>query len=706
MRLMPTCLTLAVAALALGACVRGGKIDAGKLENPPAGDWLSYGRTYDEQRFSPLTKIDTSNVGKLSLAWHQDLDTTRGQEATPLESNGVLYVSTAWSKVKAYDAKTGKLKWAYDPKVPGEWGVKACCDVVNRGVALYDGKVYVGTLDGRLVALDARTGTPVWTTQTFDRSKSYSITGAPRIVKGKVLIGAGGAEYNMRGFISAYDAETGKLAWRFWTVPGDPAKTDGQPSDKPLKQIAAKTWAPGTWKLGGGGTVWDTIVYDPKLDLLYFGTDNGDPWNQGYRGGEGDNLFLTSIIAVKPETGEYVWHYQVNPGDEWDYSATQPLMLADLKIDGQVRQVIMQAPKNGFFYVLDRKTGQLISAKTIVPINWATGMDMKTGRPILNPEARYSETHKGWTGEPGPLGAHSWNPMAFSPQTGLVYIPTNESSFPYLADTAFKPHPIGLNLGIDLTGGPMQPDDIAAQKAALAATKGYLLAWDPVSQKEVWRADHVGPANGGVVATAGGLVIQGTYDGKLEAYRADDGKKLWSYDVQAPVIAAPMTYETGGEQYVAVMTCGGGAYALSAGFTGLKAGRPNKLCRVLAFKLGGTDKLPPAPKEPLPPWNPPPLTASPAKVLAGYQLYGHFCGICHGAGAVSAGILPDLRRTPLLAGDGFFDVVLKGALEENGMVSFAKVLDHDQVDSIRAYLIKRAHDAKDEAAKGEELSAG
>ena len=543
-----------------------------------------------------------------------------------------------------------------------------------------------------------------WTNRIFDAAKSYATTGAPRIVKGKVIIGAGGAEFNNRGFVAAFDADSGKEIWRFWTVPGDPSRSDGQPSDKPLKAIAAKTWVGDTWKLGGGGTVWDAVAYDPELDLLYFGTDNGDPWNQGYRGKTGDNLFLTSIIAVRPETGKYVWHYQLNPGDEWDYSATQPLMLADLTIEGQARKVIMQAPKNGFFYVLDRKTGELLSAKTFVSVNWAKGIDPRTGRPIENPQARYSDTGKSWLGVPGPLGGHSWNPMAFSPRTGLVYIPVNEAGFPYQEDMAFKHEPVGLNLGLDLSGGGQDPD-YNARKGQLAGLKGYLLAWDPVNQKEAWRADHPGPANGGVVATAGNLVFQGSYDGKFSAYTADTGKLLWRFDAQAPIMAAPMTYEVDGTQYVAVMTCGGGAYALSAGLMGLKSGHPHKLCRVMAFKLNGAARLPPAPADAKRVLNPPPLTATPAQVQEGFTLYGHFCGICHGASAISGSVLPDLRYTPLLASDSFFDVVLAGALKDQGMVSFQTVLTHDQAASIRAYLIKRAHETQENQAKGQDLSA-
>ena len=337
-------------------------IDAARLTaaDKEAGNWMSYGRTYDEQRFSPLQQVTAGNVAQLGLAWHYDLDAVhRAQESTPLVIDGVMYVTTAWSKVVALDARTGKELWRYDPKVPGEWGVNACCDVVNRGVAAWKGKLYLGTLDGRLVALDAATGKPAWEVLTVDRAYRYTITGAPRVIKDKVIIGNGGAEFGVRGYVSAYDADTGKLVWRFYTVPGDPTK----PFESPALEKAAKTWNGQWWKEGGGGTVWDSVAYDPKLDLLYIGTGNGAPWNRASRSpGGGDNLYLSSIMALKADTGEYVWHYQTTPGETWDFTATQHLILADITIDGRARQVIMQAPKNGFFYVLDRATGELISA--------------------------------------------------------------------------------------------------------------------------------------------------------------------------------------------------------------------------------------------------------------------------------------------------------------------------------------------------------
>ena len=410
-----------------------------------AGNWLTHGRTYSEQRFSPLNEINDRNAVKLGLAWYFDLDTNRGQEATPLVVDGVMYFTTAWSEVFAVKAATGSLLWSYDPKVPKAWGVNACCDAVNRGVAIRQGKVYTGTLDGRLIALDAATGKPVWQQLTIDPKWRYTITGAPRIVKGKVLIGNGGAEFGVRGYVSAYDAETGKLVWRFYTVPGDPST----PFEQPVLKRAAKTWGGEWWKIGGGGTVWDAIVYDPELDLVYIGVGNGGPWNEKYRGSGGDNLFTCSIVALKPDTGEYVWHYQEVPSDDWDYDADEQIMLADLPIEGKTRRVILHAPKDGFFYVIDRETGTLISAKPFTTVNWATGIDLKTGRPIESPTARYPRGNSPPI-IPGPAGAHSWQPMSYSPLTGLVYIPVNDVGFNFKSPREFEFKNEAPNFGIDM----------------------------------------------------------------------------------------------------------------------------------------------------------------------------------------------------------------------------------------------------------------
>jgi quinohemoprotein ethanol dehydrogenase len=655
------------------------KVDAARMKSADrdAANWLSYGRTYSEQRFSPLAKITSDNVKQLGLAWFADLDTNRGQQATPLIIDGVMYVSTAWSLVKAYDAASGKLLWSYDPEVPRELGVKGCCDVVNRGVAAWNGKIYVGTFDGRLVALDAATGKPVWSVVTGDQSQAFTITQAPRVIKGRVVIGMSGGEYGIRGYISAYDAETGKLAWRFYTVPGDPSK----PFENKAMAMAAKTWSGEWWKLGGGGTVWDAISYDPDLNLVYFGVGNGIEWARNYRtANKGDNLFLSSIVALNADTGAYVWHYQATPGEEWDFDAVQQLVLADLTIDGKRRKVLMQANKNGFFYVLDRKTGKLISAKTFIPINWASGVDPKTGRPLENPGIHYSETGKPVRMMPGPLGAHSWQPMAFNPNTGLVYIPAQEIGQEFVPVKDFKPSTMGWNLGVAAASTP--------------GVKGRLLAWDPVHQKEAWRVEYLGPWNGGVLTTAGNLVAQGDAAGNFNVYRADSGEKLWSMSAQSAVMAGPMAYEVNGDQYIAVMSGWGGGYPLMQGKDAAKSGNLRNVSRVLVFKVGGTATLPALAPEQKLVLNPPPATADAATVAAGHALYGQYCGVCHGENAVGGGVVPDLRASSFLGNDFFYEIVLNGAMKDAGMAPFKAVLDQKDATAIRAYLIKRANEDK------------
>jgi quinohemoprotein ethanol dehydrogenase len=662
-------------------------VDANRLQHAASdpANWMSYGRTYDEQRFSPLTRISADNVRELGLAWFADLETNRGQEATPLVVDGVLYTSTAWSMVKAYDAATGRLIWAFDPKVPREIAPDICCDAVNRGVAVWKGRVYVGTLDGRLIALDAATGSPHWSVQTTDKSKRITITQAPRVVKNRVIIGMGGGEYNVRGYISAYDTASGKLAWRFYTVPGDPAK----PFEAPVLAEAARTWSGQWWKLGGGGTTWDAIAYDPDLDLLYFGTDNGDPWNAKYRSeNHGDDLFLTSIIAVRPETGKYVWHYQLVPGDEWDFSATQQIILADLRINGVLRKVLMQAPKDGFFYVLDRRTGKLLSAKPFTVVNWASGIDVQSGRPIENPAARYSQTGKSWVSLPGAMGAHSWQPMSYSPATGLVYIPANEAAFPYTPEASFVPKPRGMNNGLDKLAGDL-PSDAGARSQIAAGLKGYVVAWNPSLAKEAWRIDLKGPWNGGLLSTAGNLLFQGNASGEFVAYRADSGERLWSQPTQTGVVAGPMTYEVDGVQYVAVLAGWGGVFPLVAGELSEKSGKQRNVSRLLVYKLGGGASLP-AQESTDRPLDPPLERADEDTLGSGHALYANFCSDCHGARAHAGGVIPDLRTSALLGSDAWFEVVLGGALQSQGMASFANVLDHRQAAAVRSWVISVA----------------
>ena len=639
-------------------------------------NWLTYGRTYKEQRHSPLTEVSEETVGRLGLAWYYDMGTKRGLEGTPLVVEGVLYVTGAWSVMHAFDAATGERLWTHDPQVPRGHSRFVCCDVVNRGQAFYRGQVYAGTLDGRLVSVTAEGGDLVWESQTTPVGEAYSITGAPRIAGGKVLIGSGGAEYGVRGYVSAYDAATGELSWRVYTVPGNPA--DGFESD--AMAAAAETWSGEWWEAGGGGTAWDAIVYDPELDLVYIGVGNGSPWYRQLRSpGGGDNLYLSSILAVRASDGEYVWHFQTTPGDNWDYTATQPLMLAELEIDGRERRVIMQAPKNGFFYVIDRETGEFLSGEAFANINWATGLTPE-GRPIENPDARALEG--GVHVAPGPTGAHNWHPMSFNPETGLVYFPVYEHSWLHVVDDEWEYDRRVLNIAGDFaytgptTGEPVTP-------------RGHLTAWNPVTQSEAWRVEQPHPLSGGTLSTAGNLVFQGRPDGVFRAYRATDGEVLWEFQHETGILAAPITYSVDGTQYVAVLSGYGGPEVLF-NLPGLAGGSVGP-GRLLVFALGENASLP-EPMPPLPPIEAPTfeLAATEAEVEQGSLLYLNTCLGCHGFAAVSGGIVPDLRRSTAETHAIFEQIVLGGAREPLGMPRFDDVLDSEDVRLIQAYVLRRA----------------
>ncbi|MFT3722920.1 MAG: PQQ-dependent dehydrogenase, methanol/ethanol family [Hyphomonadaceae bacterium] len=662
------------------------------------GIWASHGRTYSEQRYSHLKQIDTASVKSLGLAWMAELDSDRGMEATPIVVDGTMYVTSAWSIVYALDARTGERKWTFDPGVNRASGFNACCDVVNRGVALWKGKVFVGTIDGRLIALSAETGKQIWSQITVDQAKPYTITGAPRVIRGKVLIGNGGAEYGVRGYISAYDAEDGELSWRFYTTP-NPAKTpDGAASDKFFAEKGNASWGDeGDWKAtGGGGTVWDGMAYDPELDILYVGVGNGTPWNQRLRDPTGrDNLLLSSILALKPETGAYVWHYQTTPGESWDYTATQPIILANLTIDGKDRKVLMQAPKNGFFYVIDRSTGELISAdKYQANVNWASGVDLKTGRPVEAANARYT-TALDHLLIPGSLGAHNWQPMAFSPETGLVYIPAHTLPENYSEMKNFRYRPGAWNTGTDFSAPPPLSSK-SEREAEAEVAGGELVAWDPVAKKARWSVSYPNPWNGGVLATAGGLVFQGALDGYFRAYdAAKGGAAIWQFDAHYPALAGPVSFEIDGEQYVAV-TAGWGTSLPLSGATGVRNGQPQTAAsvfgRVLVFKIGGNAKL-----DPLEISNAAPVPAarkfgSAAAIAAGEQLYANNCLVCHGGGAQSSGITPDLRWSQQTATkDAFSQIVLDGRFAAGGMASFKGKLSSQEVEAVRAYVVERAN---------------
>jgi len=640
-------------------------------------EWPSYGLNHSENRFSPLRGVTAENADKLGLAWSYDLGSRRGVQATPLVVGGVMYVTGSWSVVHALDARTGAPLWTFDPEVPREHGEKGCCDVVNRGVAVHRGKVFVASYDGRLFALDAANGKVSWQKDTItDRTRPYTITGAPRVIAGNVVIGNGGAEYGVRGYLTAYDAETGEQKWRWFSVPGDPSKP---PEDESMAR-AMRTWDPAGkwWEAGGGGTMWDTMAYDTELGLLYVGTGNGSPWNRNLRSpAGGDNLYLSSIVALDARTGAYRWHYQETPGDHWDFTATQPMILADLTIDGRPRKVVLHAPKNGFFFVIDRTNGEFISARNFTEVNWAMGFDPE-GRPIENPAAR--NTDQPFEAIPTAYGARNWHPMSFNPQTGLVYMPVHGVPLTLTPDRDWRMNAnapgrlqsaSGWNLGFILNA--TEPK---------AKPFGRLVAWDPVKQIEAWGVAYESPWNGGTLTTAGDLVFQGTADGRFVAYHARDGRKLWETPVGSGAVAGPSTFELDGEQYVSIAVGWGGVYGIVQRATDRVA--PG---RVYTFKVGGRAPMPAAvqaEKRPLVEG----IAYNKADVEPGTGLYVANCGACHGVpGVNSGGNVPNLGYTAKETLEALPQLVLNGAWLPHGMPNFAGRLDEAQVTQIRAFIL-------------------
>lgn len=661
---------------AISAAVAGVNAEAIIQNRETTRNWLTHGLDFQETRHSKLDAIDATNVGELGLAWATSLESRRGVEATPIVVDGVMYVTASWSVVHALDARTGEEIWRYDPEVPREHASKGCCDVVNRGVALHEGVVYVGAFDGNLHAIDAVTGERKWMVDTIEnRDMAYTITGAPRVYKGNVIIGNGGAEYGVRGYITAYDAETGDEKWRWYSVPGDPS----EPFENESMEKAAETWDASVpyWEAGGGGTMWDSMAYDPELDLMYVGTGNGSPWNANLRSpAGGDNLYLASVVALNPATGEYVCHYQETPGDSWDYTSTQHIILADLEIEGEERKVFLHAPKNGFFYVVDRTDCSFISAEKFVEVTWAEGYDAD-GRPIENPAARSREDS--WEQVPSAYGAHNWHPMSFNPQTGLVYIPAQGVPLVQQHDPewSFNEHLPGRahsNLGWNL-------GYLFNTTAPTATPFGHLLAWDPVAQKEVWRAEHVSPWNGGTLTTAGNLVFQGTADGRFIAYNAATGEMLWQTPVGSGVVAAPVTYMIDDEQYVSVAVGWGGVYGLSQRATDTIG--PGK---VYTFKAGGTASMPEMVEN-----DPAELVEgvaySPDDIAPGGALYVSNCLFCHGVpGVNNGGNIPNLGFSDAAMLEGAPELLLSGAFVEGGMPTFEGKLTEAEIKQIVAFI--------------------
>lgn len=713
------CLTL------LGACtldpepatsrtVQVGDINTERLLsiNKTPGEWLTGGRDYQQTYHSPLAQINTENVSDLGFAWEFKTGTQKGLEATPIVVDGLMFSSGPKGAVYVLDAKTGVKRWQFEPDIDTGFVRKVCCGIVNRGVAVWQGKVYVGSLDGYLYALNADDGEVLWKVDTFiDRERGYTITGAPYIANDKVLIGNAGAEFDARGYITAYDVDSGEQQWRFFTVPGNPQHAQ----EHEELQTALKTWDPDSlWQVGLGGTVWDAMAYDPELNLLYVGTGNAAPYPRKLRSPTGgDNLYLASILAINPDTGKLVWYYQTTPKENWDFTATQKMILADLDIDGELRKVIMQAPKNGFFYTLDRQTGELISAKPYVAVNWASHIDMQTGRPVETGQGEYFEEPK--LVFPSPAGGHNWQPMAFNPETGLVYIPAFEAGAIWRMPTIpFEYQKGGLNMvsnyvfpmrgewGMDGDGAKgLPPLEELAKGQPDTVIRGFLKAWDPVGQKLVWQleisdqwvgSDFAFWNGGGVMSTAGGLVFQGRGSGEFTAVDASTGNKLLSLQVGSSMMAAPMTYRIDGEQYIAIMAAlgGGGGQAFPPGSAAYEYGNAG---RIIVFKLGGGAM-------PIPPrieriatasTQPSVLRRGSAEQLElGSTLFTQQCAKCHATMDGRGSGIPDLRYMSSETHAEFDDILLKGSRADKGMGNFSELLSPADVDAIQSYLIEWA----------------
>lgn len=688
---IPSLLAVLLALLACSANIlaaeSAGRVDMERLlAADPAGDnWLTYGRNYGDQRFSPLDQVNEKTVRRLGLAWYADIPSKDGLSATPIVVDGVVYMSAPFARVYAYDAASGKLLWQFDPKIElGTSFSNGWTSRINRGVAVWNGKVFVATGDCRLIALDAAVGSVVWSNPgegaanaACDPRGENGMDGAPRVANGLVYIGSGVSDFGARGVIAAFDAETGREVWRFYTVPGDPKK--GGYENKAM-EIAGKTWA-GGWAPGGGASVWETIVYDKDLNTVYFGTDAGSPLNADVRSpGGGDNLFTNSIVAVDADTGEYKWHFQTVPHDAWDYNANMPIILADIEIDGKVRQVLMQAPKSGFFYVIDRTNGKLISAENYVPVTWASHYDLKTGRPVELPGARYYKNKDGKAVVyPSIWGGHNWQPMSFHPGTGLVYFSAWDIPALYSYQKDAK-------LGGVLVDSYIMGNDDAAIKG-----RGSLLAWDPVRQTARWKVPQDVPVNGGTLSTAGNLVFHGTGTGELRAHQAETGQLLWSVQTGSSVQAGPVTYRRQGRQFVLVPV---GAPAMIRGAlpdygASRKARGP---ARLMAFTLDGKLPMPAAPSEQKVVPRPPEQQVSEAALAAGKDIFNAgSCWICHGEAATGwAGSAPDLRASPILqTKEAWYEVVVKGAKQPNGMIGH-DYLSPEDAETLRAYVIEQA----------------
>ena len=645
--------------------------------NVDDGSWPNTGRNAAEDRYSPLKQISEDTIADLALAWRHPISTSTNLKGTPIAVDGGVIFTDGWGVVTRVNGVSGELEWRYDPKPDRRVVRGSCCTALNRGAAAADGLVFASAFDGQLSAVDVETGALRWKVDTIVGDGLYTVSGAPRVVGQNVLIGNAGAEFGVRGYVSAYNTTTGELAWRFFTVPGDPSEG----FDSPAMEMAAQTWTGRWWEQGGGGTVWDSMAYDPDLGIVYIGVGNGSPWNRETRSpGGGDNLFLSSIVALDAQTGAYVWHYQTTPGDSWDFTATQHMILADLEVDGATRSVIMQSPKNGFFYVLDRKTGELISADPITTVNWASHIDMDTGRPVEHPNARFLK--EPFLGIPGPSGHRNWHGMSYHEPTGLVFMAVNETAFLYTqTDDVVE---VQGRFKQDLGFRPWQDMGKILKEKQIELGGQYLLAWDPVARKEVWRAKRNPPRGGSTLSTAGGLVFQSDRSGEFAAYRAATGEKVWSVNLGTGAVGGPISYELNGDQYIAIL--GGHANPKF---------NISRNAALFVFKLHGTASIP-APQ----PW---PIDNYETVVLSedqkdtvglGERLYHAHCMHCHGANAKSGGNVPDLRHSHKAVFGAWDAIVRDGALEFNGMPAHGDVMTLEDAAAIKYYVQTLANERK------------
>lgn len=678
---LPKAAVVAVSAtLMLFGCAYGTRDTTDAALGP--NDWPGFGRTGGEQHFSPLTEINSDNIAKLGLVWSMDLP-AQNSVSSPIAINGIIYTATGYSVVRAIDAVTGKLLWQFDSKAAEAAGRKLRQGWGIRGLAYGGGLLFVGTQDGRLLGINATDGALAWSARTLPSNNASFISGAPRYFDGKVIIGFGGGDVSsVRGYVTTYDAKTGKQLWRFHTVPGNPK--DGFENE--AMQMAARTWAGDWWKYGGGGTVWNAMTYDAGTNSIILGVGNGSPWNHKVRSaGKGDNLFLASVVALDADTGAYKWHYQVNPGESWDYNASMDMELADLSIDGKPRKVLMTAPKNGFFYVIDRTNGKLISAKPFVKVSWAKGIDLKTGRPTEDPNARYPDG-KTFTMWPGPVGAHTWLPMAFNPRAGLVYIPAIEMATSYNDVGITKAN--WVRAPGSAVDGAAIPNFVVKDAGPTNATSS-LIAWDPIRQRAVWKVPTPGPWNGGVMTSAGNLVFQGRIDGQFNAYAADTGKRLWSFAAQAPVTAPPISYAVNGRQYVTVITGMGTSGGAFGALLPVSIDYRTQERRILTFAVGGKAVLPKSVISRVEPVDDPAFVPDGTQEARGMLTFARHCAVCHGVDVIAAGNAPDLRASPVpLDPQTFAAVVRDGGLVGNGMPWFEE-FDDSELGALRQYIRSR-----------------